>query len=486
MGSPLGQTQDPIVTAFERQLGRDPHAKLVTAPSQSATLDTVEALARVAAAALWERRIPAGCPVGLAAPNGTGFLAGFLACLRMGCPAVLLDSNIASAELERVASSFRLAAVLRVPSAWPRDALDFEVQHHEGGPSGIGLDATVIMLTSGSTGEPRGVAGSSEALLADGEALWAAMGFGERDRLLAMVPFSHRYGLTTLVLPALVRGIPLVLPGSSTPFEPLKVAEWAEATVLPTVPAWITALVRLADPPTLAPSLRRIITAGAPLMPQTALEFRERFGRPIQVLYGASECGGIAFDMEGGAGERGTVGEAVPGVKIALETLEGLDPAAGRRVVVSSRAVARTYWPAPDPRLGDGRFATQDLGVMRNNELRLLGRLDHLINARGLKVNPAEVEAVIAQLASVEEVVVHGVEAGRPGDPIVQAVVACSSRALTADVVMDWCRGRLTDHKVPRRVLLVRDLPRTPRGKVDRSALLRLGSGGAGRAASES
>jgi len=103
------------------------------------------------------------------------------------------------------------------------------------------------------------------------------------------------------------------------------------------------------------------------------------------------------------------------------------------------------------------------------------GRLDDVVNVKGKKVDPREVEGVLVQLAGVDEVAVLGVScAGRSGE-LLRAVIACRPGRLTAEDVVGWCRCHLSSHKVPRSVILVGSLPRNARGKLDRSALLALG-----------
>ncbi len=214
-----------------------------------------------------------------------------------------------------------------------------------------------------------------------------------------------------------------------------------------------------------------MITAGAPLAADTSVRFRERFGIPIHVFYGSSECGGICYDREGGAAERGTVGSPVEGVRITLEPVgccKGI-------VTVESPAVSLGYLPAPDERLGGGRFRAGDLASWQDGELVLRGRLDDVVNIKGKKVDPREVESCLAQLAGVDEAAVLGIFcAGRSGE-MLRAVVACQPGRLTAEEVVAWCRSHLSSHKVPRSVILVDVLPRNTRGKLDRSALLALG-----------
>ena len=114
------------------------------------------------------------------------------------------------------------------------------------------------------------------------------------------------------------------------------------------------------------------------------------------------------------------------------------------------------------------------MAAWSDSELVLRRRVDRVINVRGRKVDPSEVEAVLSALHGVEEVAVIGVPSPDRRDEVVRAVIACSPGRLRPDEVLAWCRTRLAEHKVPRSVLIVDAIPRTSRGKVDRSALLDL------------
>jgi long-chain acyl-CoA synthetase len=479
-------TQDPILQAFERLARRDPLAPLVVSPERRATVGDVEALARAAGRVLappGQRPplpLPPGAIVGLAAANGPGFLASLLALRRAGLAALLLDPQVPEPEALRVLRALGAAALLRCPEGWPQGPAGWSLQVPGTGAASA-VDAAVIKLTSGSTGAPRGIAASSAALLADDDALTASMGLTAADRLLTTIPLSHSYGLASLALPALVRGTVLVIPETASVFDPFVTAARTGATFFPTVPAYLDALARMGDPPPRPPALRLVITAGAPLSALTSARFRETFGLPVHVFYGSSECGGICFDREGGAAERGTVGSPVEGVRIVLEPTV-LEPTvagdAGGRVTVESAAVSSGYLPDPDPeRLAGGRFRTGDLAVWQGGELALRGRVDDLVNIKGRKVNPREVEAILAGLPGVEEAVVLGVPLGCRGE-VLRAVVVCRPGSLSVGEVVAWCRSHLSAHKVPRSIILVAALPRNPRGKLDRAALLALEADG--------
>ena len=462
-------TEDPILAAFAARLARRPDHPLVTSRLHTATVADVDAVAVSVSRRLEASALEPGALVALASPNGPGFLAGLLALRRAACVALLMDWRTPEEEKGRVARQLGAAAELRVGCAWPGSALDVRLTLLDSAFARFDPEVAVLKLTSGSTGAPRGIVTPSAALVADDAQLAVSMGLEEGERILAAIPMSHSYGLSSVAMPALMRGSRLVVPDGDGPFDGVEAALAGNVTFLPTVPAYLQALLRTSQPPPLPPSLRLVITAGAPLPPEVATRFRAVYDRPVQVFYGASECGGICFDREGGAGERGTLGTPVDGVRITLEPAEkGGDVGV---VTVSSPAVTACYHPEPDPRLGGGLFLTSDLGAFRYGELVLLGRCDDLINVRGKKVNPREVEEVLTALAGVDEAVVLGVPAPEGGGEVVRAVVACRAGGPGAEVVLSWCRSRLAPHKVPRGVMVVESLPRTARGKLDRVAL---------------
>lgn len=443
--------------------------------ARSSTVGEVDGLAAALAGALAPRRLAPGSLVGLAVPNGPGFLAAFLALRRLGVAALLFDWLTPDRELQRVARALGACGLLRTRSGWPGSAAEIGFTEladpSDPGLAALPAEVAVVKLTSGSTGAPRGILFSSQALLCDEQALARSMALGADERVFSGIPMSHSYGLTSVVVASLVRAWTIFVPGSVGPFESLDVARAEGVTFLPTVPAHLQAMLKLARPFPLPGSVRLVISAGAPLPPETAVRFRETYGMPVKVFYGASECGGIAFDREGSAGERGTLGTAVEGVRLTLQPTDGSERQEHGVVTVVSGAVGLGYFPDSDERLAGGRFTTSDLGTFRNGELVLLGRVDDLINVRGKKVNPREVEAVLSQLEGVEEAVVLGVPAPDGSGDMVRAVVATSQAELGYDSVVAWCRQRLAAHKVPRSVIRVETMPRSARGKLDRAVL---------------
>lgn len=470
---------DPIVEAFERRLRDWPETPIALCSQSVLSAADLGVLAAGVEARLADAGLGAGDLVGLTAPSGPGFLAALLGLRRAGCAALLLGAGSPAAERAGVARDLGARALLEAP-AWPEsaEALRLEpIDPAARGPLRLDPETAVVKLTSGSTGRPRGILVSGEALLADDAALAASMDLADDERILAAIPMAHSYGLASVALPALARPSLLVLPAGGNPFAALVAARRHRATFFPTVPAYLQALLAQREPPPWPRTVRRTITAGAPLPPAVARRFRQVTGKPVHVFYGSSESGGITYDRRGDAGERGSLGTPVEGVTIELEPVDE----ARSLVVVRSPAVARGYLgeegPVDDPALAGGRFRTSDLGELRDGELYLLGRVDEVINIKGKKVHPREVEDVLRAASGVDDVAV--LAAPRPGGGEILRAVVATRAALEREALLAWCRERLAEHKVPRSLVLVDELPRTERGKLDRRALAGLPAPGA-------
>ncbi|MFV2072272.1 MAG: class I adenylate-forming enzyme family protein [Thermoanaerobaculales bacterium] len=472
--------QDPILAAFDHLVRQRGDRVLVVSPQRRATVAEVMALADVVKDRVGGVGLPFGSLVGLTAPNGSAFFAGYLGLRRAGFRVLLIDSPVPFVELDRIVLAIGAVGSMVVRRAWPDRAEDFEFRPSSRAESLAQLPAAVstVRLSSGSTGQSCGIAHTSEALLLDDMALRRTMGLKD-ERVLAAIPLSHAYGFSSIFIPAITAGWVVVVPEGGGPFDPIAAASSEEVTFLPTVPAYLNSLLKLAEPPALPQSLRLVISAGAPLRPDTAVRFRETYARSVHVFYGASEVGGITFDRVGTAAERGTLGSVVEGVSIQLISEADEEPGTGV-VVVESPSAAVGYFPEPDDRLQGGRFRTSDLGRFDGSELVLLGRMDDVINIRGKKVSPREVEAVLEDLPGVDEAIVVRLLALDGSGDVIQAVVTSREEGLTDAALIVACRSRLAAHKVPRRIRIVGEIPRTSRGKIDfeivRSLLLEPGA----------
>jgi long-chain acyl-CoA synthetase len=209
------------------------------------------------------------------------------------------------------------------------------------------------------------------------------------------------------------------------------------------------------------PNLRLCISAGAPLTPEIALRFEEKFGGQIHSFYGSSECGGICYVHQPRA-IAGYVGEPICGVEIGLLENGGIK--------VRSGAVGDGYFPDSNLAvLGGGAFFPDDLLEKIDGGFRIVGRVSDLINVAGKKVNPPEVEAAIVQHAGVRQAIVFGRESARRNQEVVACVVAKAGVYETE--LLAHCRARLSSWQVPRRIYFVEELPANERGKTSRRDL---------------
>jgi long-chain acyl-CoA synthetase len=214
----------------------------------------------------------------------------------------------------------------------------------------------------------------------------------------------------------------------------------------------------------------------APLSPLTITSFYEKFRAAISQHYGSSEAGAVTFQLPADVlSFPGSVGKPMSGVTVRIvdEADVSLPEFKTGEIIVAGDAVATQYvMGEPEGRslLSEGTYRTGDIGYMdANGFLFVTGRADQLINVGGLKVSPAEIVGVLESWEKVKEAAVKGI-VNRLGTTIVCAFVAVREK-LTEQDVIDFCRARLADYKVPRRVIFVTQLPRTTTGKVMISAL---------------
>lgn len=422
-------------------------------------------------------------PVVLSLPNGPALVAHLLALRTMGLPVVLADATFTEAELERaahtvgggavVANEERLGQGVAIPPSGVAVEL-LETEQKE-----LPRGTAICKLSSGSTGEPQAFAASVAQLVADSRQIFRTMGIRKGDRTLAAIPLTHSYGLGSCLVPLLLWGTPLVLPFCNLPAALAHTLAAAKVQHFPAVPAMIRALAALPSLPPW-PELRVCLAAGAPLAPGDAKAFTAATGHKVHVFYGSSECGGITYDRTPtGVHEEGAVGTPLDGVTVEVVDEGGrvLPPGEEGRVRVRSRAVVLGAVPAlADPQvLTPGCFLTGDGGVFDGQGvLHLTGRLSEIVNVAGKKVHPEEVRRVLASMPGVLEAAVVGIPDRHRGQVLGAVLAVDPQGAVTVHKVMAYCRARLAPYKVPRRVVLVPELPISARGKLPKKELVAL------------
>jgi malonyl-CoA/methylmalonyl-CoA synthetase len=419
----------------------------------------------------------------------------YLACLRAGIVFLPVNPDYTLAEARHFLTDAAPALVLAeggraaelaaegVPSLTLEGFLDRAAAEKAGftDPPQAPDDLAAILYTSGTTGRSKGVMLSRENLASNAEALVGLWQFAETDVLLHALPVFHTHGLFVATNCVLCAGASMIFQQGFA--QDAVVAALPEATVMMGVPTFYTRL--LADPrltPKLCGGVRLFISGSAPLSPATHAEWRARTGHAILERYGMTETNMITSNPYAGERKAGTVGMPLPGVEVRVTGAGGPVPhGAAGAIEVRGPNVFQGYWRLPEKTaedFRDGWFVTGDLGAFdADGYLSILGRAKDLVITGGLNVYPAEVEAALDDLPGVAASAVIGVPHPDFGEAVVACVVAAKAAVLDEAAIRTALRDRLAAFKVPKRVLVMDDLPRNAMGKVQKADLRRVHAG---------
>ncbi len=342
---------------------------------------------------------------------------------------------------------------------------------HSDGGDGQSVSAAdnvaLVLHTSGTTSRPKRVPLRHHNLTASIENVVRSYALGPEDVSVCVMPLFHVHGLVASALATLASGGTVVVPEkfNAMGFWPLMQA---------TTPTWFTAsptphsliLGRLREnrPPG-TERLRFVRSCSAALSPAQMAVMEERLGVPVLEAYGMTEASHQMASNPLPPGRRvpGSVGRGT-GVEIAI--IDG-------EVCIRGPNVIEGYENNPEANASsfvNGWFRTGDQGTLDSGGyLRLLGRIKELINRGGEKISPREVDEVLENHPAVTEAVCFGVPHPTWGEEVAAAVVL--SAPATEKELLAFCRQRLADFKVPKRLYIVESIPKGPTGKVQRRLL---------------
>ncbi|MQY06974.1 SDR family NAD(P)-dependent oxidoreductase [Actinomadura macrotermitis] len=337
----------------------------------------------------------------------------------------------------------------------------------------------VVILSSGTTGAPKGIGRTPSPAGLIGPLISAVdrLGLRSGDPFLIAPPLFHGFGLIYLAL-ALFLGSPAVLRRRFDAGDALRVIEEEKVAALAAVPVMLQRIMDLPQDERSArdtSSLRAVLTGGAPVRPATVTAFLDAFGPVLANGYGSSEVG-IAT-IAGPADLRaapGTVGRPVLGVPVRILDHRGRPVPAGTtgRIFVGG-AMAATDRAGSAAR-ADGLVDSGDLGHLDETGLLFIdGRSDDMIVSGGENVFPQEVEDLLAAHPAVADAAVLGVPDPDFGQRLIAFVVpaATAGTAGLDETLKGHVKKRLARYKAPREVHLVAEIPRTPTGKILRRTL---------------
>jgi fatty-acyl-CoA synthase len=464
-----------------------------------------------AASERWARLLRAlgvapGDRVALLAGNRAEAVALFGGCLRTGAVLVPLNWRLAAPELAPVladAAAKLLVGEGRLRALAERAAalggaevrwldLDDEAPRllREGDAAGAHVRAepeapTMLLYTSGSTGRPKGAVLPHRQLFYNAVATSVGWELGARDVAPVSTPFFHTGGWHVFTTPLLHVGGTVVLFNQFEPDDFLDGLAAEGCTVAFSVPTQIAMLVERAGWGRPLPALRFLISGGAPCPPSLAARVRAA-GVRFREGFGLTECGPNCFATsdEAALARPGSVGWPVPFLEMRLLADGGRDAGPGEpgELLLRGPQAFAGYWRDPERTAevvdAGGWLHTGDLAARdADGAYRICGRRKDMYISGGENVFPGEVEAALADCAGVLEAVVVGVPDAKWGEVGCAFVVPRPGHPLGEAELTAQARLRLAGYKVPKRVVLLGELPRLGSGKPDRRALAALAAG---------
>ncbi|MCP4545694.1 MAG: acyl--CoA ligase [bacterium] len=343
-------------------------------------------------------------------------------------------------------------------------------------------DNSLILYTSGTTGQPKGVTLSQHNLIANTDSIAEYLELDETERVMVLLPFYYSYGHSLLLTHVAVGGCLVIDNRLAFPNNVLDTMERERVTGLPGVAATFTIFMTRSNLAERSiPSLRYFTTAGGALPPAGLKRLRGLLptARPI-IMYGQTE--GTARLSYLPAAEvdvkPGSIGRGIPGVKLEVLDDEGRPtaPDVTGEIVASGENIMKGYWGDPEETSNvldeQRRLWTGDLArIDRDGYIYVVGRKKDMIKSGAFRINPKEIEDLAAELAGVVQCAVIGVEDELLGEKMVACIIQEFEERLEIKEVKMHFRKLLPHWKQPQEILFMSDFPRTSSGKVRKHLL---------------
>lgn len=479
----------------------------------------LDRLSRQAAGFLQNGGVSPGDRIAIQLPNCPAFVVWYYAILRLGALAVSIGTRLAEDETRFILEDSGATGWVGVASASsdslenestddrPRKnyfvSVDGKVCNSEPLPKlpssqsdssandcyqAEPSDAALILYTSGTTGFPKGATLSHLNVRSNVAAFNHLCQMKRGDRVLLAVPLFHCFGQNALLNSVLNVGGTLVLQERFDLNESKRLIRDYAVNQLYGVPMMFHLLLESCSVQDLQ-SVNYCFSAAAPLPTLTSRQWLEKFGQPIYEGYGLTETSPFASYNHRNDYVLGSIGTPIDAVEmkiVHLESGEDCHPGELGEIVIKGPNVMLGYWNRAEETaqaIRDGWFHSGDIGRVDERQFfYIVDRVKDMISIGGLKVFPAEVERVIREHPGISEVAVVGVEENVLGEQVIAFVklnaelAPESSAADLNDELGQFLRTRLADYKMPRRFVLVDEIPRNPSGKVLKTKLREMAS----------
>jgi acyl-CoA synthetase (AMP-forming)/AMP-acid ligase II len=436
--------------------------------------------------ALRQIGLKAGERLGICHRDSFSLLIDAFAAWQLGATVVPLSASLTALERRRAAEKYRFAAwvadqpLADVPSLSPTDQAPAPVnKHHHTRPSPATLDdAALILSTSGTTTEPKGVVLSRRALLARIALNIERIGANALRRALVPLPLHFGHGLIGNALTPLLSGGTVLLwtePAidALAGFGPL--LDQKSVTFVSSVPAMWRLVLRLSPAPS-GSALVRIHVGSEPLPTDLWRAIAKWSGdRPVYNMYGISEAANWICGEDGAKCNfsTGVVGTPWGGAMRVIEGETNVLSDRGRgEIVVATPGLMTGYWmdEAGTTKALDGSWLrTGDVGeIGEDGRLRVVGRTKYQINRGGIKISAEEIDALLRNHEDVEDACAFAMPDAVAGEVVAAVVVARGGKTVDLAALKTWCAHQIRAEAVPHAIAQVESIPRSERGKIQR------------------
>lgn len=497
-GLAIAQYGLSYAAGFSAAAARHPDRLCVVDDRGASTWAELHRRSDALAAGLADRGVGAGALVALLCRNHGGFLEATAALAKLGASTLFLNTGFAGPQLREVlARENPVALIYDEEFADLLDARDSAVElrfvaWHDGETSDPTIQAVArdaearglprpprparpgrfVILTSGTTGTPKGAPREQVTSSAPAIAMLERIPYREGDVMCVPAPLFHSWGFGNLSI-GIALGATFVLRRRFDPEQTLADIARHRATVLAAVPVMLQRILELPvevrrryD----TSSLRIVPLSGSAIPAGLAERFMDEFGDIVYNLYGSTEVGWATIATpEDLRAAPGTAGRPPRGTVVRLLDDHGRQVPVGEvgRVFVGSELTFEGYTGGGSKEVIDGLMSTGDTGRFdAAGRLHVVGRDDEMIVSGGENVFPREVEDVLTAHPEVEEAAVIGVDDPEFGQRLVAFVVRAPGATVDAAALQHHVRSTLARFKVPREVHFVDELPRNPTGKV--------------------
>ena len=493
---------DDLLSLFRAAKPLSDKPFIVSADGRVLTYGGLDALSARHANVLVELGVAPGDCVAVQVEKSAEAIALYIACLRAGAVYLPLNTAYTLAELDYfigdaeprlvVCAPERAKGVAELAARHGAAALTLGVDGLTGslatraatasaafadvarGPG----DLAAILYTSGTTGRSKGAMLTQRNLASNAVALRDAWRFTADDVLLHALPIFHTHGLFVASNVVLAAGATMIFLPRLDPDQVFRFLP--QATAMMGVPTFYT---RLLQDPRLnreaTAHVRLFVSGSAPLLADTHRQWSERTGHAVLERYGMTETNINTSNPYDGDRVPGLVGPPLPGIELRVTDPEtGRPLAAGEIGMIEVRGpnVFPGYWRMPDKTAAefraDGFFITGDLGTIdARGYVQIVGRGKDLVISGGYNVYPKEIETELDALPGVVESAVIGVPHPDFGEGVTAVLTVRPGAEVSEADVLASLKQRLANYKLPKRVLVVDELPRNAMGKVQKNLL---------------